>query len=37
MAKIAPSERLRRELDEVLTGIDGELTRSRRSVAWAPD
>ncbi len=34
MAKIVPSERLRREHDEVLTGVGGARIRWRRSRAW---
>jgi hypothetical protein len=34
MAKIVPSERLRRELDEVLAGVGGSTVRWRRSRAW---
>jgi hypothetical protein len=36
MAKIVPSERLRRDLNEVLAGVGEHDDRSRRSRAWAP-
>ena len=35
MARVTPSERFERELDEVLTGVDGELARLSASGAWA--